>query len=641
MWNTVPTKLSIGPAVPGDPGRPMPRSGWEDPIGGVESAAPPVVDRANRVRKDGAVGRKRRTWQPEPEDGAFISQRAHVHLVYRLAGRAIQAVLAGESDDRTRRITDAALWAGADVAGALALRRSSRFGLVPRLALDVVDITHWGGRGEDADLAVISGLPLSVEAGIRMGPAALVIPVVSALVTGAVRRHRKLPVSAFSFRWQVIGVGAGIGLAAYGRNRREVLLSRRAQDLEAQLQEAYIGGQNDVAMGADSVVDLLSRTTPLLPEGSDHRVVGRLLAMWKQSLAADSQARSSYLGVALAQWQRRHNSTHAALDADVCLDVDPGAGTMLLTGGQAAWLEGALDELGLRGRARVTVVDGATPPTTPRRILIGEDVVLIPADRITGLSPIDVGPLGFVVGAIWCLDTMSSANARTSPWAVGPVVAGGLGLAAWSNRQIDRDGARAHRRVVASAFGMAAAHAVAGTVTMSSTRARNGMQRFPFLSGVDMLGLMLPLYLDEFGWTEQVGMALGLIGLIGLGLLLMPEPIIWTHLVCELLWSGAAALSITGLATGLSHDAGRLHRQLSEEEDAAVNRSFVEGRAFVVSMVAEAGVGARRAFHEVSDQLAPVVADEIGRRLDEVWGRLRALGYEGGAEETEDPTTVG
>lgn len=594
-----------------------------------------MVDRVNRVRKDGDVGRMRRTWQPAPEDGAFISQRAHVHLVYRLAGRAIQAVMAGERDHRARRITDAGLWALADVAGALALRRSSRFGLVPRLALDLVDITHWGGRGDDADLAVISGLPLSVEAGVRMGPAALVIPVVSAIVTGAVRRHRKLPVSAFSFRWQVIGVGAGIGLAAYGRNRREVLLSRRAQDLEAQLQEAYIGGQNHVAMGADSVVDLLSRTTPLLPEGSDHHVVGRLLVMWKQSLASDSQTRSSYLGVALAQWQRRHNSTHTALDSDVCLDLEPGAGTMLLTGGQAAWLDGALDDLELRGRVRVTVVgsDEATPPTTPRRILVGEAVVLIPADRITGLSPIDVGPLGFVVGAIWCLDTMSSANARTSPWAVGPVVAGGLGLAAWSSGQIDRHGARAHPRVVASAFGMAAAHAVAGTMTMSSTRARNGMQRFPFLSGVDMLGLMLPLYLDEFGRIEQLGVAVGVIGLVGLGLLLMPEPIIWTHLICELLWSGAAALSITGLATGLSDDAGRLHRQLSEEEDDAVNRSFAEGRAFVVSMVAEAGVGARRAFHEVSDQLAPVVANEIERRLDEVWSRLRALGYDADAEQ--------
>jgi hypothetical protein len=562
-----------------------------------------------------------------------------VHLVYRLAGRAIQAVMAGESDHRARRVTDAGLWAVADVAGALALRRSSRFGLVPRLALDVADIIHWGGRGDDADLAVISGLPLSVEAGVRMGPTALVIPAVSAIVTGAVRRHRKLPISAFSFRWQVIGVGAGIGLAAYGRNRRAVLLSRRAQDLEAQRQKAYIGGQNHVAMGADSVVDLLSRTTPLLPEGSDPHVVGRLLAMWKQSLATDSQTRSSYLGVALAQWQRRHNSTHAALDSDVCLSLEPGAGTMLLTGGQAAWLDGALDDLGLRGRVRVTVVgsDEGTPPTTPRRILVGDAAVLIPADRITGLSPIDVGPLGFVVGAIWCLDTMSSANARTSAWAVGPVVAGGLGLAAWSSGQIDRHGARAHRRIVASAFGMAAAHAVAGTMTMSSTRARNGMQRFPFLSGVDMLGLMLPLYLDEFGRVEQVGVAVGLIGLVCLGLLLMPEPIIWTHLICELLWSGAATLSITGLATGLSDDAGRLNRQLSEEEDEAVNRSFAEGRAFVVSMVAEAGVNARRAFHEVSDQLAPVVADEIERRLDEVWDRLRALGYDAGANAPAEP----
>lgn len=39
----------------------------------------------------------------------------------------------------------------------------------------------------------------------------------------------------------------------------------------------------------------------------------------------------------------------------------------------------------------------------------------------------------------------------------------------------------------------------------------------------------------------------------------------------------------------------------------------------------------------MSDQLAPVVADEIERRLDEVWDRLRALGYD--ADPGADPHT--
>jgi hypothetical protein len=575
------------------------------------------------------VGQLRRSWRAAPEDGAFLSQRARVHLVYRLAGRAIQAVMSGQAEHPGRRVAGAAAWAVTDLGGATALSRSSRFGLVPRLALDVIDIVHWGGRGADCDLAVISGLPLSIESGIRLGPAALVVPVVSAAVTGAIRRRRSLPASLLSFRWQVIGVFAGVGLAAYGRNRRNVLLARHERELQARLEEAYIGGQNDVAMGADSVVDLLSRTAPLLPAGSDDQVVGRLLASWKQSLAADTLARSTYLGVALTQWQRRHNAAHTALHADVAFSLPPGDGTILLTANQWSWLESALDALDLRGRVPVEVVDPdeARQPDTPRRLRVGGAMVSVPGDRVRGLTPIDVGPMGFVVGAMWCLDTLSSGNSGSSPWAVTPVVVGGLGLAAWSNRQVEQYGSSAHRRIIAGGFAMAVAQTVASTATMSRTRARNGMQRFPFLAGVDMLGLMLPLYFDEFSPTERRVIVAGLIGVVGLGLLLMPEPTIWAHLVSELLWSGAAALSITGLGDGLSEDAERLNLVLSEADDAAIVAAFADGRSFVVSMVAEARDAVRRTFEETRARMMPSVSAEIERRLDEMRSRLDRLGY--------------
>jgi hypothetical protein len=575
------------------------------------------------------VGQLRRGWRPAPEDAAFLSQRARVHLVYRWAGRAIQAVMSGQEENPRRRIADAAAWAVTDLGGAAALSRTSRFGLIPRLAIDVVDTIHWGGRGEDCDLAVISGLPLSIEAGIRMGPAALVIPAVSATITGAVRRRRSLPASVGSFRWQVIGVFAGVGMAAYGRSRRRALLARHERELHARLEEAYIGGQNEVAMGADSVVDLLSRTAPLLPEGSDDQVVGRLLASWKQSLAVDTQARTTYLGVALAQWQRRHNAAHSALEADVAFSLPPGDGTILLSGSQSSWLESALDALDLRGRVPVEVVDSdeARQPDTPRHLRVGGMVVSVPRDRIKGLTPIDVGPMGFVVGAMWCLDTTLAGSSGSSPWAVMPVVAGGFGLAAWSNQQVERHGSAAHRRIIVAAFGMAVVHAVGATATMTRTRARNGVQRYPFLSGVEMLGLMLPLYFNEFSTTEQVMIVAGLLGVVGLGLFLMPEPTIWAHLICELLWSGAATLSITGLGDGLSEDVERLNRQLSEVEDAAIVRAFADGRTFVVSLVAEARDGVRRAFEDTRWRMTPSVSAEIERRLEEMRSRLDGLGF--------------
>lgn len=245
-------------------------------------------------------------WGPSPEDDAFFSQRARFHLVYRLAGRACQIAVARNRGESRRAVAGVLAWAATDVVGAVALGRTNRFGLLPRLAVDLVDVTAWGRSGDDCDLAVISGVPLNVEAGARLGPAALVIPLVTAATTSVVRRRRNLPLSLFSFRWQVVGVGVGLGLAAYRRSSERVQRARHDREFRARLQQAHQHGQNDVAMGADSAVDLLSRTAPLLPSGSGDQVAGRLLATWKQSLATNTMAQTTYLGVALSRWQRQH-----------------------------------------------------------------------------------------------------------------------------------------------------------------------------------------------------------------------------------------------------------------------------------------------------------------------------------------------
>ncbi len=534
------------------------------------------------------MSRLRRNWNPAPEDGAFLAQRARTHLSYRLASRAIQLVLSGQGGPRAPRAGVAAAWMASDVAGAAFLRRSPRFGLVPRMVFDIVDTISWGGSGRDCDLAAITGLPLAIESGIRLGPLGLVVPVAGATVTGAVRRARKLPASTSSFRWQAVGVAVGIGFAAYGRSRRRAVLARHRQELGARLNQAYVGGQNDVAMGADSVVDLLSRTTPLLASGPADNVVGKLLATWKQSLAADIMTMSTFLGVALAQWERRHNTTHHALDADVTFDLRPGEGTALLTGAQARWLESALDARTLRGRVPVALLDPdeASRPATARRLLVDGVLLVIPADKDRGLTPVDIGPSGFIIGAVWAFDTIGDSG--SSPWAVVPVVGAGAFLAAWAHRQVDRDVPDAPARILAAGVGMAFVQAVTATATMTRMQAVNGMQRHPFLAGVDMLGVLFSLYADEppSCWWSALGP--GWPPRSAVGLLLMPEPIVWSHLVCDLLWSGAAAMAISGLRRALDGDAELMSADLARIDDADINQAFADGRASVVSMVADA-----------------------------------------------------
>lgn len=309
-------------------------------------------------------------------------------------------------------------------------------------------------------------------------------------------------------------------------------------------------------------------------------------------------------------------------------DLAEGAGTVLLTSDQAGWLEAALDVAGLRGRIPVVVVDPeeAAQPNTARRLELGPELLVVPADRRRELRPVDIGPAGFAAGAMWCLDTLTSNNSKSSIWAVGPMVGGGLGLAAWSNRQVDRHGPQAHGRIVAAGIGWGLAHAVAGTATMGRTRAANGIQRYPFLTGLDTMGLVLPLYFPDFTLPQRAAVAAGLAAIVGVGLVLMPEPVVWSHLACELLWSVAPTLSIVGLGDGLRQNAERLNSQLASEEEAAVGRAFAEGRESVISMVSEAARAMERSFEDSQGDLAADVAREIVVRLAELEQRLQRLG---------------
>ena len=137
-----------------------------------------------------------------------------------------------------------------------------------------------------------------------------------------------------------------------------------------------------------------------------------------------------------------------------------------------------------------------------------------------------------------------------------------------------------------------------------------------------MLGLMLPLYFDEFA-----GRAAGVAGPHrrgGARAAPHAEPTIWSHLVSELLWSGAAALSITGLGDGLSEDAERLNRLLSEADDAAVPPSPTAVRSWSPwwPRPGTACAGPSR-----GQDRGPSVSAEIERRLDEMRSRLDRLGY--------------
>jgi hypothetical protein len=557
---------------------------------------------------------------------SLLLKRLRFHLSYRLAARVFQLLVARTSPTPHRHRMAATACAVGDVAGALALHRSSRFGLTPRLALDAVDTAAWSQGGTGLELAAMTGVPLAIEAGLRIGAAGLIVPVVNAGVTGMIRRRRGKPVSSGSFRYQVMAVALGAGIASYEANRRRVAVARHQQGLEARLGAAHLAGQNDVATGADTVVDLLSRTTPLLSSSARSGGVGRLLADWRQSLAATTADHATYLGVALARWQRRHNDTQPDLAADVTFSIAEGHGTVLLSSRQATLMEGALDELALRGNAVVTVVDidEARQPNQPRRLVVGGHAVEIPADSRPGLVPFDVGPLGFLASSMWFGDTMIPGDCEPSRWAVAPGAAAGPLLAIWAHREVSRRGEAAHGRVLSVALGHSLLHAVAATATMRNFRNAEGIQRFPFLGGINMIAMMMPLYWGDLDARHRV-VAVGGVGtIVALGLALFPERIDWSHVFAEVLWPAAAFYSMSTVRTQFELEAGRLTAELEKEDQVALDEAFVEGRSYVLGLASETRHAARQEF-AVAEGLDERIGAEVERRLDEVDQRLEEL----------------
>ncbi len=331
-------------------------------------------DRAGQPIESALVRTLRRV---EVDNGkVLLDERAWFHLVYRLAARSVQVLIERGQPGSRRRMAWAGTLAAVDMAEAGLLRRRSGFFLGPRLLLDASDTAIWASGTERCDEAALTGVPLAIEAGMRLGLGGLIAPAVSAAFCAAARRHSGRSVSTASFRWQVMGVAAGVGLAAYEASYRRATAARHSVELDARRRLAEVAGQNAVAMGADSVVDLLARTAPLLRDKAGGGTTG-MMAGWKHALAESTAAQATYLGWALKAWELRHNAAHADLSADVVFQLPEGAGTVLLTASQADSLFQTLDRLPLRGLVQVQVADEeeALRPDSARRLVIGGTVI--------------------------------------------------------------------------------------------------------------------------------------------------------------------------------------------------------------------------------------------------------------------------
>jgi len=208
-------------------------------------------------------------------------------------------------------------------------------------------------------------------------------------------------------------------------------------------------------------------------------------------------------------------------------------------------LMAVLDGLSLQGTVRVSHLrrGSSVDPNQAVRLMIRGQVVDIPPDPHSDLTPFDVGPLGFVTATLWTLDALMPSGARADPWVVGPLAAFEAALVAWSHRQIARRGREAHPRVLAAALVAGALDCVAVTATMGATRSVDGVRFFPASSSVTPTMLMLPLYWRDLSHLERRLVIGALCAIVALGVAIHPDRPSLRHLALELLWPLSALIS--------------------------------------------------------------------------------------------------
>ncbi len=551
--------------------------------------------------------------------------RDRYFIWWRLAVRFVEAasLVALGRDLHGLGIAAAALCALYDAGLAAWLRRTGRTGLGWRLALDSVDVTAWSlAIGGSSDIASLIASPLALEAGLRYGWRGLVVPATVGSVSTAAGLAAGQPPRLAPFMWPLIAVGLALVADWYLRLRVGRRLQAARQEIEAAASRAELAGQNSVAAGADSIVDLLSRTTPLLSAGGAPLPPSRLAA-WKLALAEASAGQASYLGVVLARWERLRNSMSPDLRSDVELRCLDSAGTLLLSPAQAEGLDRILDGLSLSGIESVAAPSPA-PAGREQVLFIGGTRVVLPADPTPAAPSLDLGPFALLIAAGTFL-SQSPPHTDEVPYLVTVPLAVAAGvLALWAHWRIDRWGPAAHTGVLLAALALGAADAVLATLTMHNAYTDH-LARFPFLLFLTWLGPMLVVYWRDLSLPVRWLASGGAAAVAVTGYTLLPHAVPVSHLVVAAVWPACTILVCLRLRDMLGQDESGVAAELAHRQEAAIDGAYRRGRRLVVDLVEAAADDAGRAYREVRAELPSAVAEEFERRLTEVGARLAAL----------------
>lgn len=549
---------------------------------------------------------------------------------YRLAVRAMEAVtlVALGRDLHGLGVVAAAGCAAVDLGVAGWLRRSGPLPLWPRMVADSLDVAAWSlALGHSPDVAALAASPLACEAGLRLRWRGLVVPATVGGVTTAALLVFGRPPELAPFIWPALATASGAVVIDYLRHRMAHGTRLAAQQREAAASQAELAGQNSVANGVDTVIDLLTRVNQLIAwhgGGSPSR-----LGAWRQALAEACGQQATYLGVALARWQRLHNSMSPDLGADVELQPVGAAGTVLLSPAQARRLDRALSEMDLSGKVPVAVRSRG-PAGRPLVMFVGGRRLILPADPGPAPPSLEAGPVIILLGGIG-MPLHSVAFYDADPlWLTLPVAALAVPLTWWAHRQMIGTRKGRHADVVAVALAYGTLDAVLSSLAMHN-HYLGGLVRLPFVGFLFWFAPLLVFYGRDLTRAERWLLWVGCAAAVAAGLAAEPYPVPPVHFLAGLVWPAATVLATTGGRALIELDADQARAELERRHRSAVEEGYRRGRQLVIDLATAAAAEASLARERLGDRLPAQVAAEVEARLTAVGARLATL------REAEDP----
>ena len=560
---------------------------------------------------------------------ALLASIPLLFLTYRLTDRFLQVASpdGGAHQDGWWRL--AALgFAVVDVVTWRAIR-GGRAWLKVRLLADTADVVCWSlapyPHGALSNLAVIVTVPLAVEVGIRRHWIRLLLPLAAMGAMWAGRAAVGRPVAVVLVIWPVLAVGWGLLLRYYcqrleGRSRRESEL-REAPERR----RAFLAGQNEVAMGADSVVDIIEGVLPVFGPPGEGSVLWQLADAWKAKLAHATGGAASYLGQAVAEWAKHHNE-HPDLSGLVQFQISEGVGTILLTGNQEQTLGRLLDELSLGGVVPLALQDPAAaqrPPGGALRLQVGTHQVMVPADPTRLPRPYDPGPAAFGITAfLMFLDMIVNP---LHP--VGAVAGIAMALACgwWAHRQLERRGAGARPAIMMAAAGLAVVYAAIADAELIKAVGPTGIVNYATATGVDLLGLLGGYYWADLPRTIRSLVPLSAVAVLAAAWLTHPLPQSLYELSLTLAWTVPLGLTAWRFDRELDVRARRYADTAGRRQRQAVDAAFRDGRDAVIDFAQAAAEEARQRLFALAPALAPRLVEHTAAKLEEVDRRLLSL----------------